>query len=158
MTAIEFVSRSLAETADIGRAIAAELRPGLLIGMTGTLGSGKTALTRAIAAGLEIDPDTVVSPTFALCVPYRGRLDVQHIDAYRIGSLDELDELGLDEQLEAGAVLIVEWFERIQDGLPCVDLDIEMTPVDEHSRQIRIRGATEAGYSVVSAINPIRDQ
>lgn len=149
MQELVLVCSTLDQTDQLGRHFAELLRPGLVIGLDGTLGSGKTRLVQAIAAGLGIAPGQVVSPTFAICVPQLGRLRILHVDAYRINHLEEVDELGLDEEVEDGAVLLVEWAQRIAPGLPPQDIQIEATPIDETSREYRIRGITTAGQQVI---------
>lgn len=108
----------LAATKDLGARIAAALRPGDLVALSGDLGAGKTTLARAILAALGVD-ETVPSPTFTLVQAYEtARLPVSHYDLYRLKRPSEMQELGLDEALDNGAVL-VEWPERAElpDGL-----------------------------------------
>ena len=127
---IQIISHSESETEQLGRNFGERLpaaNPGWVIGLSGTLGAGKTAFMRAVAQGCGIEPSQVVSPTFGLVIPYYGRLTILHMDAYRIESLLELDELGLDEQIDAGVHLFCEWVERIEKGLPDLDLKIDIT-------------------------------
>lgn len=100
-----------AATADLGRRLAAMLRPGDLIGLSGDLGAGKTALARAIIRTLMGDPGLEVpSPSFALIQPYeRDGLTVIHADLYRIAAGREADELNLDDE---EAIVLVEWPDR----------------------------------------------
>jgi len=112
-------SNSLEDTADLGKRIGDALQPGTLIGLVGTLGTGKTNLTQSIGRAIGIADGNVVSPTFTICV-----LLLLHMDAYRIKQPEEVDELGLDEQLEEGAVVIVEWSDLIEQYLRPLDLKI----------------------------------
>ena len=96
---------NLDQTDQLGQNLAEQLQPGLVIGLDGTLGSGKTRLVQAIAKGLGITSDQVVSPTFTICVPHSGRLKILHVDAYRINHEEEVDELGLDEDVENGRLV-----------------------------------------------------
>lgn len=100
-----------AATADLGRRLATVLRPGDLIGLSGDLGAGKTALARAIIRTLMGDPGLEVpSPSFALVQPYeRDGLTVLHADLYRIVAGREADELNLDDE---ESIVLVEWPER----------------------------------------------
>ena len=101
----------LAATAGLGARIAALLGPGDLVALSGDLGAGKTTLARAILAGLGV-AEHVPSPSFTLVQAYETqRLVVRHVDLYRLKNASELAELGLEEALEDGAVL-VEWPER----------------------------------------------
>lgn len=106
--------------------------------MTGTLGAGKTRFSQGVGLGLGVPADTIVSPTFTLCVPYPGRLLLLHLDAYRIKHASEIDDLGLDEMLDAGAVLLIEWYERFADRFPPMDLSVNLQWLDENQRQIEI--------------------
>jgi tRNA threonylcarbamoyl adenosine modification protein YjeE len=107
-----------ATTGRLGEDIAAILAPGDAILLSGDLGMGKTTLARAIIRALAGDAGLEVpSPTFTIVQPYAGRVPVHHFDLYRLASPDELEELGLTEALEEGAVL-VEWPERGADALP----------------------------------------
>jgi tRNA threonylcarbamoyladenosine biosynthesis protein TsaE len=97
-----------ADTQDLGRRLAAVLRPGDLVVLAGPLGAGKTALTQGIGAGLQVS-GRVVSPTFVIArVHTGGRVPLVHVDAYRLGSLAEVDDLDLDVAL-ADSVTVVEW-------------------------------------------------
>lgn len=105
-------SGSESDTEAIARTLADALVPGDVVLLTGDLGAGKTAFVRGLASGLGIDPADVSSPTFTLIQEYRGgRLVLSHIDLYRL-SPREVDDLGLDELVESGGVVAVEWPER----------------------------------------------
>jgi tRNA threonylcarbamoyladenosine biosynthesis protein TsaE len=109
-----FVLTGEAATGNLGARIAARLRPGDLVALSGELGAGKTTLARAILRALEVTEE-VPSPTFTLVQSYRTKaLAVYHFDLYRLSSAAELVELGIDDALTDGAVL-VEWPEN---GLP----------------------------------------
>lgn len=114
----EMALPDLAATKALGARIAAALQPGDLVALSGDLGAGKTTLARAILAALGVD-EAVPSPTFTLVQAYEtARLPVSHFDLYRLKRPSEMQELGLDEALENGAVL-VEWPERakLPEGL-----------------------------------------
>jgi tRNA threonylcarbamoyladenosine biosynthesis protein TsaE len=103
-----------AETASAGQALAEVLRAGDIIALSGDLGAGKTSLARGLLAGLGLVEDAP-SPSFAIVIPYdlpEVRLPVWHVDLYRLDDPDEIEELGLDEALSNGAV-IIEWPERM---------------------------------------------
>ena len=145
-------SNSLADTADLGQRIGEALQPGTLIGLVGTLGTGKTNLTQSIGRGIGIADGYVVSPTFTICVPHRGRLLMLHMDAYRIKQPEEVDELALDEQLEDGAVVIVEWSDLIEQYLRALDLKIEITAPTEHTRALKFTSQSAKGDALVAAV------
>ncbi len=141
--------KSLEQTRSLGRRLGRTLEAGTVVALDGTLGSGKTHLTQAIAAGLDIDSSLVVSPTFTLCVPHDGRHRLLHLDAYRIKSLAEVDELALDEAVEDGAVLVVEWAEKIHDALPPVDLHIQAVHIGPHTRQFCLSPVSSRGRGLL---------
>ncbi|WP_157665076.1 tRNA (adenosine(37)-N6)-threonylcarbamoyltransferase complex ATPase subunit type 1 TsaE [Mariniblastus fucicola] len=143
---------SESETEALGLAIGEQLQPGMVIGLCGTLGSGKTRLTQAIARGLKID-QPVVSPTYTLCVPYVGRLKLLHMDAYRIAHAEEVDELDLFERVDDGEVLIIEWADRIEAQLPDIDVWIQMAPTGEQTRVFEAQARSELGQSLVAALS-----
>jgi tRNA threonylcarbamoyl adenosine modification protein YjeE len=128
----------LAATAELGARIAAALRPGDAVALEGDLGAGKTTLARAIlqAAGVA---ESVPSPTFTLVQDYQANgMTISHYDLYRLKNASEMDELGLDEALEDGSVL-VEWPERAEGYLPADTLHVRMDD-DDGNRRARLEG------------------
>ncbi|MCI1964862.1 MAG: tRNA (adenosine(37)-N6)-threonylcarbamoyltransferase complex ATPase subunit type 1 TsaE [Oscillospiraceae bacterium] len=113
----EYRTFSPVETEALGERLAAGLKGGEVLALFGGMGMGKTALTRGIARGLGI-PKGVCSPTFALVHEYRGRVIVYHFDMYRVTSWDDLASTGFFDDLNTGAVLVVEWSENIENALP----------------------------------------
>ena len=106
------------ETFELGKKLACKARPGQIIALNGDLGSGKTVFTKGFASGLGIT-EPVTSPTFTIVQEYdTGRLNLYHFDVYRIGSVGEIYETGLDEYLFGEGVSIVEWAEKIDEILP----------------------------------------
>jgi tRNA threonylcarbamoyladenosine biosynthesis protein TsaE len=112
-TTVTILSLSEAETAAVGRDLAASLHAGSAVLLFGDLGAGKTAFVRGLAAGLGIDQDVVTSPTFTLIHTYHGgRLSLVHADLYRLNDGQEIEDLGLEE-IGAEGVLAVEWAEKL---------------------------------------------
>jgi tRNA threonylcarbamoyladenosine biosynthesis protein TsaE len=118
-----------AETADdtraVGEALAELLRPRDAVILTGELGAGKTTLVQGIAHGLGVT-DRVVSPTFTLVREYHGRLEVAHVDVYRLERIQDVLDLGLEELGDGEAVLLVEWGDAVEEILPADHLTIEL--------------------------------
>lgn len=129
-----------ADTHGFGLRLADLLLPGDLLVLTGPLGAGKTALTQGIGAGLGVR-GPVVSPTFVIArVHQGGRLPLVHVDAYRIGSLDEIDDMDLDVSM-ADSVTVVEWGEGLVEQLSDARLDIRLTRLDDSEvRRVELVG------------------
>ena len=128
-----------AATARLGAAIAAELKPGEAVCLTGPLGAGKSTLARALVRALTTPDEEAPSPTFTLVQFYEGpRLSIAHFDLYRLTNPDEAYEIGLDEALDVGAA-VIEWPERLAGRLPPDRLDVEITLTeDEAGRRVRL--------------------
>lgn len=128
-----------AATARLGAAIAAGLKAGEAVCLTGPLGAGKSTLARALVRALTRPDEDVPSPTFTLVQFYEGpRLKVAHFDLYRLSNPDEAYEIGLDEALDEGAA-VIEWPERLEGRLPGDRLDVEIAPSDEDVDGRRVR-------------------
>jgi len=132
-----FQAPDLAATERLGRAIAAAVGAGDVIGLRGGLGAGKTTLVRSIAVALGIDENLVSSPTFVLVKEYEGRLPVYHFDTYRLGDPDEFTAIGADELLFGDGVCLIEWADRVEDLLPTDRLTINANATGETSREFR---------------------
>ena len=131
------VTTSEAETQTVARELAATLRPGDVLLLSGDLGSGKTTFVKGLAAGLGIDPDEVSSPTFTLLHEYHGgRLTLYHADLYRLDKTGS-DDLGLEETGAQEGVLVIEWPDRLTHDMPGAKV-IRLDVVDEASRRITI--------------------
>ncbi|MEW5684769.1 MAG: tRNA (adenosine(37)-N6)-threonylcarbamoyltransferase complex ATPase subunit type 1 TsaE [Pseudomonadota bacterium] len=126
-------------TARLGAAVAAQLRAGEAVCLSGPLGAGKSTLARALVRALTTPDEDVPSPTFTLVQFYEGdRLNVAHFDLYRLSSPDEAYEIGLDEALDDGAA-VIEWPERLEGDLPPDRLDIVIEPAgDAAGRRVRL--------------------
>ena len=104
------ITRSQQETQDVAREIAATLKAGDVLLLSGNLGAGKTAFVRGLAAGLGIDPEEVSSPTFTLLQEYDGlRFPLYHFDAYRLASEEEFVRIGAEDYLYGDGVCVIEW-------------------------------------------------
>ena len=137
-----FYTNSPAETEAVGAALAQKLRPGTVIAYRGDLGAGKTAFTRGLAKGLGCE-DMVTSPTYTIVNEYlSGKMPLFHFDMYRLGSADDLWDIGWEDYLERGGVCAVEWSENVEEALDdFILVNIEKT--GEDSRKITIEGGTE---------------
>ena len=131
------VTHSEEETAAVARELAADVKAGDVILLSGTLGAGKTAFVRGLAAGLGADAEDVSSPTFTLVHEYRGgRLTLYHADLYRLDKV-ATEDLGLEEMGVRDGVLAIEWPDRLTHTLSGAR-DIDIRIVDETTRRILI--------------------
>jgi tRNA threonylcarbamoyladenosine biosynthesis protein TsaE len=150
---LELELDSEAATAALARSLAEVLQGGDVVGLEGGLGAGKTTFTRGAVHGLGVSEETAVtSPTFALLHQYEGRLPIGHTDLYRLGDEVELEELGLEELLESGAVLFVEWGRKFPGMAGRTDLWVELEIVSDVSRRARLRPQGARGDAIISAL------
>jgi tRNA threonylcarbamoyladenosine biosynthesis protein TsaE len=131
------VTNSEGETAALGRHLGRHLGAGRAVLLEGPLGAGKTAFARGLAEGLGCDPEDVSSPTFTIVQEYRGRTSLQHVDLYRLTPA-EVDDLGLDEMLDA-SVVAVEWADRWRDA-PAGAVRVTIAIESASRRRITIDG------------------
>lgn len=122
------------ETYELGRQMGACAKAGQVYTLIGDLGAGKTVYTKGLAAGLGIG-EPVNSPTFTILQIYEeGRLPFYHFDVYRIGDVEEMDEIGYEEYIYGKGVSLIEWANLIEEILP------------EHYTEIRIEKDLEKGF------------
>ena len=136
---MEFFTNSPEETEQLGSALGKLLPAGVILAYEGDLGAGKTAFTRGLARGLGCT-ETVTSPTYTIVNEYlSGRLPLFHFDMYRLGSADELWDIGWEDYLERGGICAVEWSENVADALedPIV---ITIEKLGEDTRRITLEG------------------
>ena len=138
---MERYSASERETEALVEALVERLSPGAVVAFTGDLGAGKTAFVRGMAKGLDI-PQRVTSPTFTIVNEYEGgRLPLFHFDLYRLGSSDELFDLGWEDFLRRGGICAVEWSENVADALEPDTVFIDIRRGDgPEDRVITIKG------------------
>jgi len=123
-------TRSVEQTRDLAAALAELARPRDLLLLVGDLGAGKTAFTQGFGRGLGVD-DQITSPTFALVQGYTGRLDLHHLDVYRLANVSEAHDLGISELLDDDAVTLIEWGDTITRTLPRDYLEVRIEFGDE---------------------------
>jgi len=142
---IALFSNSPSETFRIGRILGEILKAGDCVALTGELGAGKTCLTQGIAKGLGVpDSYVVTSPTFTLLNEYPGRESaLYHLDFYRLTGSADLMEIGYDEYLSGGGVIVIEWAEKIMDQIPAGALFIKFSHLGGNMRKIELTGCPE---------------
>lgn len=128
------------ETFEVGRKIGMNAKPGQIYTLTGDLGVGKTVFTQGVAAGLGIT-EPVNSPTFTIIQEYEdGRLPFYHFDVYRIGDLEEMEEIGYDDYFFGQGICLIEWAELIEEILP--EKRIEVTIEKDFEKGFEYRKIT----------------
>ena len=122
------------DTLELGRKMGREAQPGEVYNLIGDLGVGKTVFTQGIADGLEID-DSICSPTFTIVQVYEeGRMPFYHFDVYRIGDIEEMDEIGYEDYFYGEGLCMIEWANLIEEILP------------PHYKEITIEKDLEKGF------------
>jgi tRNA threonylcarbamoyladenosine biosynthesis protein TsaE len=126
---------------------------GSTVALNGTLGAGKTRLVQAIAEALGVDRRTVVSPTFVLIQEYAGQRMIYHIDAYRLKDLDEFLALGPEEYFESDGLVLIEWADRVAEGLPEEFLEVEISVAGANERLFEISAKGKKFQAVVEQLS-----
>ncbi len=138
---LDIISKSAGQTIELGRRIGEQLKGGEVIAVCGALGSGKTHLIKGVAAGAGAQDSArkVNSPTFVIVNEYTGRFDIYHIDAYRLNSTAEFEEIGFDDFCYPESVVLIEWADKIESALEGIDyIRIELFHAGDKQRKIRI--------------------
>jgi len=148
---LEFISHSVEQTRRVGMRLGALVQTGDFIGLAGDLGSGKTTFVQGLAAGWG-SADRVSSPSFVIVNLYRrsDKRRLYHLDAYRLNSVIEADDIDLDTLQEQGA-LVIEWADRLKSLLPVEYLWVTMRYVDIEQRDL-IFSARGARYQALLAV------
>ena len=136
-----FITNSPEETIELGQKIGSQLKGGEVIAISGSLGSGKTHLIKGVATGAGArDRRNINSPTFVIVNEYTGRLDIYHIDAYRLNSIAEFEMLGFDDFCYPQSVVLIEWADKIESALGDTDyIRIALEHSGQSIRTIHIR-------------------
>ncbi len=138
----EYLSRSVADTERIAGELARTLKGGECIALHGDLGAGKTQFARGLVRGLGGDARGVSSPTYVLLHVYETpSLTVYHLDAYRVHGADDFEQIGFEELLDQGGVVIVEWASRVSELIPNVHIDVTIESLSETERKITVSAA-----------------
>jgi len=154
---MNFISESPEETQRLGEELGRLAQPGDLFLLVGNLGTGKTCLTQGIAWGLGIE-GYATSPSFVVVNQYRGRLPLYHIDLYRLDSIEEVIELGLDDYLYSEGVSVVEWAEKALAVLPKEHLLIEMNFLSDTSRNVVLKPSGERYVEMLSQLKQMAER
>lgn len=139
---LQWSCRSEEDTMRAGRELAACLGAGDLVSLQGDLGAGKTVFVRGIASGLGLPAEQIISPTFVLAVQYEGDPGLLHADLYRLDAGTGLEDLGIEEALDGGWVVAVEWGERLPRFL------------QRYAWQVRLRLTPDSSIREITALAP----
>ena len=137
---VVFTSHNEKETEALGKKLALALpQGGVVIAMYGELGAGKTAFVRGLADGLGVE-GRVVSPTFTIVNEFYGKRSLFHFDMYRLGSADELFDIGWEDYLSRGGVCAVEWSENVPEAFDGTEIRVSIEKCGETERNITVEG------------------
>jgi len=150
---VEIETHSAAETRELGQNIGRLISQPITLALIGDLGSGKTAFVQGLAQGLDVPADYyITSPTFTLINEYPGRLALIHIDLYRLETVRDLEDIGLDELLYDQAVLAVEWADKLTDNLADSYLSMQFEIIDDEYRKINLIAYGQNAINLVNAL------
>ncbi len=144
------------QTAALGRALGAALRPGDFVALVGDLGAGKTCFSRGVAEGAGVSPEDISSPTFAIVQRYAGRIPLFHADLYRLGDPDELYATGYFDLLAASeGAFLVEWAEQVPGAIPAGALVLRLAadPILDSRRVMQLEPRGVRASELASVIS-----
>ncbi len=149
---LRLITESAEETSRIGEQLGRLLHKGSIICLSGDLGAGKTAFTKGIAKGLEVE-DYVTSPTYTIINEYEGRLPLFHFDVYRLNDVEEMYELGYEEYFFGDGVVVLEWADIVKDIVPGERLWITiLNTKGDDSREIIMEPTGEVYDNIVKGM------
>jgi len=134
---LKIITKSEKETQEAGEKLVQTLAPGSVVAMYGDLGAGKTAFVRGMTRGLGIN-FPVSSPTFNVVNEYPGKVPLFHFDMYRLGSADELFDIGWDDYLERGGICAVEWSENVEEAFEPGTVKVTIAKLGDSEREITV--------------------
>ena len=134
---MEIITKTVEETEEAGYNLAKGLKAGAVVTLYGDLGAGKTAFVRGMAKGLN-SPNRVTSPTFTIVNEYSGNLPLFHFDMYRLGSSNELFDIGWEDYLVRGGICVVEWSENVSDAFDGSEIVVGIDKLSDTERKITV--------------------
>ncbi len=151
------ISHCPEDTVRIGAFLGKYLAGGSVVALAGKLGSGKTCLTLGIARGLKVPKEIyITSPSYSIVNEYPGRLTLFHVDFYRLKDPSELEYVDLDEILEAGGVVVIEWAEKFPGILPEEHLFVSISIMDDQTRELHLTAyGQQAAYAVTRLLHDL---
>ena len=152
MRRITFEAADETDTARLGAALAEILPDGVVVGLCGTLGAGKTRLVQEIAVACGVNRRQVVSPTFVLVLEHHARRSIYHFDAYRLKDEDEFLELGPDEYFDSSGLVLIEWADKVESCLPDERIEIHLEVSGETSRRFEVVAVGDRFVDVIERL------
>jgi tRNA threonylcarbamoyladenosine biosynthesis protein TsaE len=150
---INIETHSVAETQAVGQAIGRLIDQPTTIALIGDLGSGKTAFVQGLAVGLEVPSDYyITSPTFTLINEYPGRLPLFHIDLYRLETVRDLEDIGLDDLLYDQAVLAIEWADKLPLDFSADYLSMHFEIIEDEFRRLNLIACGQKGINLIQTL------
>jgi len=134
---MEIITKTVEETEEAGYNLAKGLKAGAVVTLYGDLGAGKTAFVRGMARGLN-SKNRVTSPTFTIVNEYSGDLPLFHFDMYRLGSSNELFDIGWEDYLVRGGICVVEWSENVSDAFDGSEIVVRIDKLSDTERKITV--------------------
>ena len=149
------VTKSGAETVELGAKLGRLLAPGDFVALVGELGAGKTQFAKGIALGLKVDHDTpVTSPTYTILNIYQGRIPLYHFDLYRLHGAEEVAELGFEEYFFGAGACVVEWAERLGEEMPAQVLTVSLSHAGAEERSVSFSAVGPRATELLEALFP----
>jgi tRNA threonylcarbamoyladenosine biosynthesis protein TsaE len=146
-------TKNTSETIRIGKNVGGLLLPGDVVALVGELGAGKTQFIKGLAAGVGVGNTAYVSsPSFTLINEYRGRTPFYHVDLFRLKAEKEAEEIGLEEYLQGGGIIAIEWADKIPSLLPKEILWVRIHYKGKHTRSLEITGEGKRYLKIVERI------
>lgn len=136
----KIITKSPEETIKLGEKLGKKLKGNETICLVGELGSGKTQLVKGVALGLRIK-ENITSPSFVIVKIYNGKVNLIHIDFYRLEGKSELDTIGFDDFFSPNNIVVIEWADRFKDIYPVSAIWINIEYIDETTREFRINSS-----------------
>jgi tRNA threonylcarbamoyladenosine biosynthesis protein TsaE len=151
---LDITTPSADKTRLLGRSIGRLINQPLVIALIGDLGSGKTAFVQGLAAGLDVPAEYyITSPTFTLINEYPGRLPLYHADLYRLETIGDLEDIGLDELLHGQGVLAVEWADKLAERPSGDNLTLVFEMIDDDCRKIELIACGHNAIHLIKALD-----
>ncbi len=155
MEAVKLVSTASAEeTFALGEQLGAALLPKDFVGLSGQLGAGKTQFSRGVAQGTGVPLEDVSSPTYSIVQTYRGRLELHHVDLYRLATDDDLFAIGWFDLLEGDGAFLVEWVDQVRSAAPSDALTVSIAVLGPEQRRFELRATGPSSQALLQRWRP----